>query len=154
MCRGSKLALLVGLALVLGLAPLPPASADVVFNVREPISWTVYNSCTEEDVILTGEGHSVLTEVGRGCFKIDTNFHLTGVGQRSGLKYVLNSYFDERFCDPDPDTPGWTFTDTVRSRLISQGSAHNEVIVETMTVTKNADGSFDIDTDFALECRG
>ena len=87
MSRGSKLALLVGVALVLGLAPMLPASADVVFDVREPINWTVYNSCTEEDVILTGEGHSVLTEVGRGCFNQNINCHLTGVGQTSGQFY-------------------------------------------------------------------
>src|SRR5262245_48755857 len=34
MCKGRKLALLAGVALVLGLAPMLPASADVVFNER------------------------------------------------------------------------------------------------------------------------
>jgi len=96
----------------------------------------------------------VITEVGRGCFNQNINCHLTGVGQTSGLQYELNANQHETLCDPDPATCGFTGTDTVRLWFISQGGADNEVIVVTVTVTENPDCSWDVDTDFALECQG
>jgi hypothetical protein len=154
MCRGRKLALLAGVALVLGLAPMLPASAGVVFNEWIPIDRTVSNPCTGEFVHVRGEHHIVITEVGRGCFNVNVNLHLTAVGQTSGLKYEINSNGQETLCDPDPATCGFTETSTARQWFISQGSADNWVIVFTQTVTQNPDCSFDVDTDFVPECQG
>jgi hypothetical protein len=154
MCNGRKLALLAGVALVLGLTPMLPASAGVVFNGWIPIAQTVFNPCTGELVDVTGEGHLVITEVGRGCFNQNINCHLTGVGQTSGLQYELNANEHETLCDPDLTTCGFTLTNTIRERFISQGSADNEVIVVTVTVTQNPDCSFDFNTELELECQG
>jgi hypothetical protein len=153
MCNGRKLALLAGVALVLGLAPMLPASADVVLNKRIPIALTVFNPCTGELVDVTGEGHIVITEVGQGCFNAQSNLHLTGVGQTSGLQYELNANQHETLCDPDPATCGFTLTNTIRERFISLGSADNLVIVIRETITQNPDCSFDGEHDFALECQ-
>jgi hypothetical protein len=154
MCNGRKLALLAGVALVLGLAPMLPASAGVVFNGWIPIALTLFNPCTGELVHVRGEHHIVITEVGRGCFIENDNFHLTGVGQTSGLKYELNANQYLTICDPDPATCGFTGTDTVRLGFISQGGADNEVIVVTVTVTQNPDCSFDVNTELEMECQG
>jgi hypothetical protein len=154
MCKGRKLALLAGVALVLGLAPMLPASAGVVFEERIPIAGTLFNPCTGELVDLTGEGHVVITEVGRGYFNQNINLHVAGVGQTSGLKYVLNVNEYETFYDPDPATCGYTVTGMARLRFISAGSAGNEVLVITATTTQNPDCSFDVDMDLELECQG
>jgi hypothetical protein len=154
MSNGRKLALLAGVTLVLGLTPMLPASAGVVFNERIPIDRTLFNSCTGEFVHVTGEQYVVITEVGRGCFAENEYFHLTGVGQTSGLKYVLNANAHSTLCDPDPATCGFTGTAMGRQWFISQGSADNEVIVITQTVTENPDCSFHVDTELELECRG
>jgi hypothetical protein len=154
MCKGRKLALLAGVALVLGLAPMLPASAGVVFDEWIPIAQTAFNPCTGELVDIRGEHHIVITQVGRGCFIENDNLHLTGVGQTSGLKYELNTNQYLTLCDPDPATCGFTGTDTVRLRFISQGGADNEVIVVTVTVTQNPDCSLDVNTELEMECQG
>src|SRR5262249_17824913 len=109
--------------------------------------------CTGEIVHVTGEEHVVLTGVGQGCLRLNVNMHLTGVGQTTGLKYVLDANGHGTTCQPARCSLTDTFT--TRQHFISLGSGKNEVMVMTTTVTQNpADCSYVFGTELALECRG
>jgi hypothetical protein len=157
MDRGRKLALLAGVALVLGLAPMLPASAAEV--VRIPFDEIRFNPCTNENVHLTGETVIVTNENSPGCFTQTISIHLTGVGLTSGLQYVANGKHITTFCDPDPDSCGSTFTFRMRLAFLTKsGELTNTVDLVTITETEipTAEGGCTVvvDQDEQLLCVG
>jgi hypothetical protein len=70
------------------------ASANVVFNERQPFNFLFFNACTGEDVSVDGIFHSVVREkIGEdGSVSINEriNAHGFGSGLSSGAEYVWN----------------------------------------------------------------
>jgi hypothetical protein len=148
MDRGRKLALLAGVALVLGLAPMLPASAQrVLYNVRSTFDTTVHNNCTGEDVHLVGELHTVAKDAGGGCVTLTQNVHAEGVGLTSGIQYLVNGSADDLVCQG-------TTTLMRRSVLISEDNVDNQVLVRTTTCTLDGDVLTCVDEFIDIECRG
>jgi hypothetical protein len=146
MCRGRKLALLAGVALVLGLAPMLPASAAEVLRI--PFNGVRTNACTGESVLLTGETVIVTNEDSPGCFTKTISVHLTGVSL-SGVQYVANGKIITTFCDPDPDSCGSTQTFTMRLVFLTpSGALTNTVSLTTITQTEipTAEGGCEVVT--------
>jgi hypothetical protein len=113
-----------------------------------PVDQTVTNSCTGETIQMKGESHTVVRDVGGGCFIVQSNAYATGVSD-SGVRYTINGTAQETFCCGD------TGTRTRRRLFISQGGADNEVLVTTITFTLDSDCTrVTTATDIAIECRG
>jgi hypothetical protein len=123
----TRVSLLAGLVLALGLVRMTPASADVVFNERLPFAFTVFNDCTGEYVDLAGIFHAVViaNSLPGGGYRFDLRLdaHGEGVGQSSRNQYVWNDTIHESF----NAASGCDFDDVYdrHLRLISKGSLPN-----------------------------
>ena len=108
--------------------------AEVVFNDTLPFSFSFFNECTGEVVLISGEFHRVVSivETGDGTIQVRNNLtaHGWGVAVDSGDKYRWNDTVLTAQIDP----PGLAFTVSQDShtRLIGLGGTPNERIVATL----------------------
>jgi hypothetical protein len=128
----APLTLLLALLVPLGAATAAPATS----SRSETFIGTV-NGCNGELIELEGIFHVVTKEQKDGSFLFHITIHGQGTGS-DGNKYVLQ--LNEKFLSTSSDV-----TDVQRVRLISQGSAPNEV-----QIARTEDGEFT----FEMECRG
>ena len=117
-----------------------PASADVILQQRyEEISIDV-NTCTGEDVLLTGTLFLLVRSVdGTGGIAVRYTYYLTGTGLTTGSRYVVN--VQSAFT-----ATSTSFASTYRSTMVSTGPAPNQTVVARVS----SDGSFTMET----VCRG
>jgi hypothetical protein len=132
-----RLLLTAVLSLVfLGVAAPASARADVQ---REETTTVEFNSCNGDLVHLVIRLQTVIPPAKPdGSQIINVHVHGTGVGQPSGLKYTLTTNNHTVFA------PGGA-EQSFRQRLISQGSADNQVFI---IIDRNGHGTFE------FECRG
>ena len=106
------------------------ASAEVVFNERNPFSFPFFNACTGEDVWVDGIVHEVVREkVGEdGSIVLNTriNAHGFGTGLISGAEYVWN----DNVGIFEMTIPEVSFTLQYQGflRLIGKGKTPNELL--------------------------
>jgi hypothetical protein len=120
-----------------------PARAANTTNVTLPISGSLFDSCSGENVDYTGTVHVVadVTVNGNHVTLVQhENFHVTATGESSGATYVGDESFNdtENFSLTSPQEE-LNFTEPFT--LIGQGSTPNLKSLATEHVTVNADGT-------------
>jgi len=129
----TTLPLLVLPLLLLGLALAPEASARKGQVSSFPVSLTIEDPCTGEEVAVEGEGHSVGGDHHR--------YTLTGVGA-SGATYEIHTIENEGLGRDSPGRGAYTDTYTVTMRFVRDGddfTAHSIV-----HGTRNANGEWTV----------
>ncbi|WP_458208122.1 hypothetical protein [Haladaptatus sp. NG-SE-30] len=130
--------------------PALTATAAADQPQRDSLVGTVIpNPCTGEDMVVT-KGRSLFDldtrPDGSGGVHITLHFNTQGAeteGTESGRTYLLNgaAAFSQNVKPPFPVI----VTDTVNVRVISQGSADNQLIKGRMHFTVNANGDVTVD---------
>jgi hypothetical protein len=125
-----------------GLGPAT-ARAEVVTNVVVPITIVVDIPCAPDIVILSGELHTLVTQVVDSNGGIHIKSHsqpqgISGVGLLTGAKYQATGVTQEHF----NDHPGLPLEDTFVNnfRIIGQGPGNNFLVHTTLHITVNANG--------------
>jgi hypothetical protein len=134
---------LLGLiAFVFAVAFATSAQAANVFNQQIPLTLTVSDSCTGEDVDITGNLHVVVrvTADNAGGFHLGVNINsndVHGVGEDSGIKYTGQANANGTLNLTNGATEG---TLVLRLALESQGNASNLTVSLNAHITINANG--------------
>ena len=116
------------------------ASADVSFNGRSDVAFTVENACAPADgpIAVTGFVHVVLREQD-GVFYIHNNWQMSGVSA-NGTRYE-----GQRSIEVASATGSFSYSS--RTRWVSQGPSDNMYFTFTAQFPP---GTFSMETD----CRG
>jgi hypothetical protein len=93
------------------------AAAGPAITATTPLTYTVFNTCTGENLTGTANAHSVFTDnlSSSGVLQIKMQVTIDGfqaVGMTSGKKYVVQDTVSEEFVFSDPTTED-TFDKTV-----------------------------------------
>jgi hypothetical protein len=117
-----------------------PASAEVTFNGRSEVAFTVENACAPADgpIAVTGFVHVVAREQ-NGVFYLHNNWHMSGVAA-NGTRYE-----GQRNIEVASGTDSFSYSS--RTRWISQGASDNMHFTFTAQFPP---GDFSMETD----CRG
>ena len=127
-----------------GVMVLPLMAANLI-NTDMPISTTLFDPCSNEDINLDGSAHLV----GNGTLNNNTvhiiaqvNEHLVGTGVSSGATYRLNTTAHaELNIDLDPITnTGEETLPLATLQLIGQGGVPNANVQLLVHFTVNANG--------------
>jgi hypothetical protein len=135
-----------------------PARADAAQTSREEIFSIVVDPANAEPVQLEGESQLTLkqTELNDGTVWMDlrVSAHGTGLGLWSRTPYQFNETYTYSWIDP----PGMEYRIDSRDnmRLVSHGASPNVAIVQTMSVIRDASGtySFAFTYDYDVKGRG
>ncbi len=123
-----------------------PAADVSIVRENESIPWvqTFANSCTGEDVEVTGTLHlstqTVTLQTGEIRDVFHTNFHdVVGVGLTSGRKYRATSAETQAFQGVPFGPPGgpWRFAHEATLHLITPGAVSNLFLHFVFVVTKD-----------------
>jgi hypothetical protein len=125
--------------------PAPAVTEVSITRDNETIPWvqTFANSCTGEDVQVTGELHLLLQTVTLANGEIRDTFHTnfantTGVGLTTGTTYRATSAENAPFQGVPPGPPGgpWRSTHEGTLHLVSPGAGENLLLHFVFVVTK------------------
>lgn len=108
------------------LLPAGGATAAPAQSTRTDVVTYQLNDCNGDFILAEGTSHSLTKFQEDGTIFVHSQMHVKGVGP-TGIKYVLN-YNDTYTATPDPENYQ---TITARARLISNGSAPNQVVILT-----------------------
>jgi hypothetical protein len=152
---GTTLVLAAGMALA--------QATTVTSNEKVPVNQIVFNPCTDELVLLTGELHILfhVTEDANGGLHVQHHAQpqgggLLGTGEESGTQYrVVGVTRDETYVPPG--APG-EFRETTfvnRFHIVSSGPSDNSLLDATIHVTFNANGEPTADLErVEIKCAG
>jgi hypothetical protein len=139
MTRFSMLVIAAMAAVVLFAAPAGQAAVDVS---RFPVSFSLFDPCTNENVDFSGNAMAAVdTTPGDNHFIFHSvDIHVTGVGETSGLRYIETFSIAVALQGNDVDGP-YAETNSIHSRLITPGGGNDFVfeIVFHFTITANGD---------------
>jgi hypothetical protein len=124
-------------------------------NVRIPMTHTLFNECTEENVTLQGTLHVIarVVEQADGTFRVNGRANAGGVfgTGTSGDRYVGSG--QATFSEPFTGFPA-TVDALARFRLNRQGRGGDARGTATLRVTVDADGNPTLEImDVVLDCR-
>lgn len=123
------------------------SSAGVVSNTTVPIppNRVLFDSCTGEGVLVTGEIHQVIVQTtdANGGTHTDMEFNVEGV---SGIGLITGTQYrgihTETHSSNSSDSGASEFTTVIDIKLIAEGSASNLTIRDVLIhTTVNADGT-------------
>ena len=152
MLRKQFIAQILGIAATLCIG-ISTASANVVFNDREPFEFSFFNACTGEDVFVSGIFHSVVREKfredGSSVVNVSISAHGYGVGQTSGAEYVWN---DSAFRVIEGTPGSFSNQSTTFIRLIGKGNTPNELF-ESKFLLEVVFDPFEVNVEFTEDFR-
>ena len=138
-----KRAFLAGTSVILVLAftlvaRTTDATASTDINLWEPISGTVWDDCTGEDVSFTGQLHTVihttLTTTGIHFDDMDNTADVKGVGIPSGTSYVISDVSHDIL---NLDGATWNTTTFDRYHITSVAALPNYYLFVHLHLTFN-----------------
>ncbi len=140
----------VGVSKVQQTFDAPAASVSVSQTFADVGPFITANPCIPEAVVFSGKIHRTVKTFDDGTLEIKTNYAaLKGVGQATGVAYVVQQNNEVQIVDPLP-LP-FSSTVHVHARIISKGKAPNFDLIFELTV--NIPGGTTI-TPIRAECRG
>jgi hypothetical protein len=142
--------IIVSLAVTLAIAALaafsvPAQAANGVTVSRFPVSFSLFNPCTNESVDFSGTVLVVIDitpEDNRGLTGHSVDIALKGVGQTTGTRFVelFASTTSRQGTEGTPGDGAFAETNAVHSRLIAPRPANDLVFAIVFHFTINANG--------------
>jgi hypothetical protein len=131
-------------------APTFRATVETLFKGWFPLTpppGGVFNACTGEPVLLSGEFNLIVRRVtsssGQTLFLVHSQVNLAGVGAVSGTTYQANEVLNlTQMAGP---TSATVFHLEFHTHTVSAGSSDNSSGVIRIQVTVNADGTVTVD---------
>lgn len=138
--RSGRIAVAIAASLSLLTTMASSASAEVLFNGRSDVAFTVENACAPADgpIAVTGFVQVVAREQ-NGVFYIHNNWHMSGLSV-NGTRYEA-----QRNIEVASATESFSYSS--RERWLSQGPSDNVYVTFTAQIPP---GTFSLETD----CRG
>jgi hypothetical protein len=130
---------LVGtVAALAAFAPAGQAAASV--STKFPVSFSLFDPCTNENVDFSGSAMAVLQTTQDHLIFHSVDIHVTGIGETTGTGY--HETFSVLIAEQGTDETGpYAETNSVHSRLITPGGGNDLAfdIIFHFTITANGD---------------
>jgi hypothetical protein len=125
---------------VAALAGFTPAAQAAASVSKFPVSFSLFDPCTNENIDFSGNAMAVLTTQDNHTIFHSVDIAVTGIGETTGMSY--HETFSVLIAEQGTDETGpYAETNSVQSRLITPGGGNDLEfdIIFHFTITANGD---------------